>query len=549
MSKMAMHFPLATTATDHPPVFVSVLACQDWLAGVPMANSGAAQVMLLKQINALNAYTVTATDRLAMLEILRPTVSDVQDEMAKNFACKPLPLTPPEQAALDGTLALWHAMLNGYLRLINSAESDASLAGERARIIQRALAVCCEWQLDLCRGALLPGGDYWSVLHKILAVGEKMNVLSQSVDDGPRHGSTLTSPLAAYGEAVMLYTANAFELLPRQLNWVARWSKRWGVKLALLQAAPTTVGNRALPIFVDLASDRPPCYFPKVTQEGRWLETTALRKSLKTRLALLEKGEQPSRLNMGEDCTQPAAGQLLLRAYQRWCKGGSPRKQERKSASGNCEFIVSLNAVHYYLSGRQAFRPPMLDDQALRRDREALATFGETRRKDSDFSEQAGFDIESWSLTDDWQLLDQSSSGLRLSRPLKEGLRIGVGQLVAVKLAGSSNFVLGTVRWALQSPAGESAAMLSTGIELYPGLAQPMAVRGGDPGTREGFRQGLRLPAVTALSVPETLIVPYGTYRVGRPVEVMTQGKPEKFKLDHVLDRTQEFERCTFTAL
>ena len=289
-----------------------------------MANSGAAQVMLLKQINALNAYTVTATDRLAMLEILRPTVSDVQDGQE---IC--LQAAAADAAGASG--AGWHAgalarMLNGYLRLINSAESDASLAGERARIIQRALAVCCEWQLDLCRGALLPGGDYWSVLHKILAVGEKMNVLSQSVDDGPRHGSTLTSPLAAYGEAVMLYTANAFELLPRQLNWVARWSKRWGVKLALLQAAPTTVGNRALPIFVDLASDRPPCYFPKVTQEGRWLETTALRKSLKTRLALLEKGEQPSRLNMGEDCTQPAAGQLLLRAYQRWCKGGSPRK-------------------------------------------------------------------------------------------------------------------------------------------------------------------------------------------------------------------------------
>lgn len=546
---MTIHFPLPSTSIDHPPAFVSVLSCQDWLAGVPLANSAAAQVMLLKQINALNAYTLTATDRLAMLETLRPTVSDVQDEMAKKFACKPLPLTPPEQAALDGTIALWHAVLNGYLRLINCAESEPSLTEERARIIQRALAVCCDWQLDLCRGALLPGSDYWSVLHKILAIGEKMAVLSLSVDDGPRHGSTLTSPLAAYGEAVMLFTANAFELLPRQLNWVARWSKRWGVKLALLQSAPTTVGNRALPIFVDLASDRPPCYFPKEAQEGRWLETTALRKSLKTRLALLEKGEQPSRLNMGEDCTQPAAGQLLLRAYQRWCKGGSPRKQERKSTTGTCEFIVSLNAAHYYLSGRQVFQPPMLDDQALRRDREALATFGEARRKNSDFSEQQGFDIESWSLTADWQLLDQSTSGLRLARPLKEGLRVGVGQLVAVKLAGSSQFVLGTVRWALQTLPTDGPAMLSTGIELYPGIAQPIAVRGGDPGTREAFRQGLRLPSVAALSVPETLIVPYGTYRVGRPIEILAQGQTEKIKLAHVLDRTQEFERCTYTAI
>lgn len=546
-----MMFPLPPTATDHPPAFLTVLACQDWLAGVPLANAGEAQVMLLRQINALNAHTLPASDRLALLETLRPTVIDVQDEVAKKFACKPLPLTPTEQAALDGALALWQALLNGYLRLLNQVNDDAALAGERARIVQRALAVCCEWQLDLCRGALLPDGRYWSHLHKILAVGERLGVLGESVDDAPRHGSTLTSPLAAYGEAVLLFTANAFELLPRQLNWVARWSKRWGAKLALLNAPPTTTGNRALPLFVDIGTDRPPCYFPRDAVDGRWLETTALRKSLKTRLALLEKGEQPSKLNMGEDCTQPAAGQLLLRAYQRWCKGGSPRRQERKSANGNCEFIVSLPAVHYYFSGRQPFRQPIVDDQMLRRDREALATFGDhSSRRDSNYSEQQGFDVENWQLTDDWQLLDQSTSGLRISRPLKEGLRVGVGNLVAVKLSGSSNFVLGTVRWALQSPIVNSAvSTLSAGIELYPGVAVPLAVRGADPGTRENFRQGLRLPAVAAINSPDSLIVPYGTFRVGRPVEIWLDGKTIKIKLDHVLDRTQEFERCTFTAL
>ena len=49
--------------------------------------------------------------------------------------------------------------------------------------------------------------------------------------------------------------------------------------------------------------------------------------------------------------------------------------------------------------------------------------------------------------------------------------------------------------------------------------------------------------------MPETLIVPYGTYRVGRPIEILAQGQTEKIKLAHVLDRTQEFERCTFTAI
>lgn len=543
-----MTFPLPPTANDHPPAFLTTLACQDWLAGVPLANSGEAQVMLLRQINLLNGFSVSALDRLALLETLRPVVADVQDDTARKFACKPLPLIPSEQAALDGTIALWQALLNGYLRLLNLAESDTAIGPERARITQRALAVLCDWQVDLCRGALLPTPHYWAILHQVLAAGERMGVLSQSVDDAPRHGSTLTCALAAYGEAVLIFTANAFELAPRQLNWVARWSKRWGTKLALLTSASAGTGSRALPIFVDLGSDRPPCYFPKDAQQGRWLDTTALRKSIKSRLIMLEQGEQPSRLNMGEDCTQPAAGQLLTRVYQRWCKGGSPRRQERKSASGDCDFIVGLNAVHYYLSGREPFRPPMLDDSALRRDREAMATFGDTRRKAEAYSAEQGFDIEHWALTADWQLLDESTSGLRLARPLKEGVRVGAGNLVAAKLTGSSQFVLGTVRWALQSPAVDGPSTLSIGVELYPGMALPVAVRGADHGTREPFRQGMRLPAMPTLSVPETVVLPYGTYRLGRIIELWVDGVTTRLKLEHVLDRTPEFERCTFVS-
>jgi cyclic-di-GMP-binding protein len=543
-----MTFPLPPTASDHPPVFLSTLACQDWLAGVPLANSGEAQVMLLRQLNLLNGYSIAALDRLQLLETLRPIVIDVQDDMARKFACKPLPLNPSEQAALDGTIALWSALLNGYLRLINLAQSDNSLHLERARITQRALAVLCDWQVDLCRGALLPPPSYWQMLHRLLATGERMGVLGTSIDDACRHGSTLTCPLAAYSEAVLLHTSNAFELVPRQLNWVARWSRRWGAKLALLTDPPST-GSSALALCVDLSTDRPPRHFIKDAQDGRWLDTSALRKSLKSRLALLAQGEQPSRLSMGEDCTQPAAGLLLARVYQRWCKGGSPRRQERRTtsgSSGNCDFIVSLNAAHYYLSDRQPFRPPVADENMLRREREALATFGNAQHKAENYSTQHGFDIEHWTLTDDWQVLDESANGLRLTRPLRDGVRVGSGNLVAVKISSTGFFVLGAVRWALQTP-GQPGTTLSIGVELFPGVAQPVAVRGADPGTRENFRQGLLLPAVAALISPESLIVPYGTYRLGRPVDVWTDAGTQRFTLDHVLDRTQEFERCTFT--
>ena len=543
-----MSFPLPPTGSDDPPAFLTTLACQDWLANVPMANPGQAQVMLLRQLNLLQRFTLANSERLALLELLRDAVGDVQIDVAKKFAGKPLPLTPPEQAALDGTLALWQALLGGYLRLLEAAKSDSGLTKERARIAQRALAVLADLQVDLCRGEQLPNSDYWRTLYQVFALAEEMGVLVDNVADAHRHGSTQTSALGAFGESLLLYTASPFELPSRQLNWIARWAKRWGSKLGLLRAAPHDITERAMPICVDLAGDRPPGYQPHAGAGGRWLETTALRKSIRGRLTLLDQGEQPSRLHLGEDCTQPAAGQQLQRVYQRWCKGGAARRQERKSASGGCDFIVSLNAVHYYLSGRTPFRPPSTDDNMLRKEREELATFGQrSRHQDENYSDQQGFDIEQWAVIDDWQLLDQSANGLRLTRPLKGGVRVGSGQLVAIKLAGSSNYVIGGVRWALQDTLKTETEMptLSIGIQLFPGQAQAVAVRATD--VRDPYAQGLLLPAIAALKEPETLILPAGTFRIDRPVDVRIGDRTMACRLARIIDRANEFERCTFS--
>lgn len=545
----AINFGLPSTGTENPPNFLTPIACHDWLATVPMANPALAQSMFLRQLNLLHRYQLPAATRFELLETLRESVGDMQDDMAKKFAGKPLPLTPPETAALEGTLTVWQALLNGYLRCLAAAASEAELKPLRATIAQRALSIFASWQVDLCRGQQLPDARFWQLLHQVFATAETLGVINDLVDDPSRHGNTQTTPLGAYGEVHLINMASPFELPQRHLNWIARWAKRWGSKLALITAPPADIAAHAIPFFVDLDSDRPASYTPRSGGQGRWLDTTELRRSIKTRIMMLEKGEQPSRLQLGEDCTQPAAGQLLQRVYQRWCKGGAQRRQERKPATGGCEFIAGLEAVHYYLSGRKPFRPPTRDESVLRRERDEIATFGGiATHHDEHFSTEHGYQIENWALIDDWQLLDKSANGLRLARPLKVGVRIGNGQIIAVKLAGSLQFVIGNVRWALHETDSQGNASLAVGIQLFPGVATPVAVRGADHGLRENFRQALLLPAVAALNESASLILPVGTFRVGRPVEQFHDNKTVKLSLLAVLDRGTEFERCSFAA-
>jgi len=558
-----MNFDMPATGTDPSPAFQNAIACQDWLVTVPLANAVQAQSMFMRQLNLLHRFTLSPSERFAVLETLRGPVSDVQGDAAKKFAARPLPFAPHEQAALESTLAVWHLLALGYLRCFEAQCGDndgvlsksalsaqrnllagkPDLAAKAAAMAQRTLSVFADWLVDLCRGGQLPDATYWKKLHQILFAAETLGIAARAVNDPVRHGNAQTSALAAYAECNLLSAASPYELPARHLDWVARWAKRWGAKLALLKTPPEDIRNRAAPLWVDLESDRPASYVPQPASGGRWLETTELRKSLLARIALLEQGRAPAELQLGDDVTQPAAGQLLQRVLQRWCKGGAPRSHERHPASGGCNFIAGFDAVHYQLSGRQVFRAPSRDDATLRREREEFETFGDRSHRVENAGIEDKSQIENWEVMDDWRLLDESATGLRITRPLKEGVRIGAGLLIAVKTRDSQRFTLGNVRWALR----EGNDSLAAGIQLFPGEPRPVAIRIVESDkTQSTWRLAFLLPEIAALKESTSVVVPAGTFRLDRRIEILVDQQTKVLKLFRVLDRGIEFERCNF---
>lgn len=549
-----MNFELPPTGTEQSPAFLDAASCKEWLTTVPLANAVQAQSMFLRQLSLMHRYTLPASERYAMLEALRRPLTDVQEDAAVKFASKPLPLAPHEQAALDTTLNVWHELALGYLRcfdefcggsaappalaaLRTQCAASRELTSQAATLAQRALAVFADWQLDFNRGGQLPDASYWQKLHQIFFVAESLGIAARSVGDPVRHGKVHTSALAAYAECCLLGTANVYELPGRHLAWVARWARRWGPKLALLAAPPEDIRNRAVPIWVDLESDAPPGYMPKPSRGGRWLETTELRKSLVARISLLEQGRAPADLQLGDDVTQPAATQLLQRVLQRWCKGGAARRQERHPANAACSVVVGLDTVHFELSGRKVFHSPTRSDTALRREREEFETFGEHSQRAKGPSDKDEVHVEAW------HQVDESVSGLRVIRPLKDGVRVGAGLVVATRVADARHFVLGNVRWVLR----EDDTSLVAGIQLFPGEARAVAIRVIEPdGARAAWRQGFLLPEIAALREPASVVVPPGTFRIERSIEVMVDQKLLVLKLFRVIDRGIEFERCNF---
>ena len=554
-----MNFELPPTGVEKAPAFLTAAACEEWLGTVPMANVVQAQSTFLHQLNLLHRYTLSPTERFSMLEVLRGPVCAVQEDAGKKFAGKPLPFAPHEQAALESTLSVWHALAIGYLRCFDALccgnsgvfsapllaaqqaqiTSHPELAGRAAKLAQRTLSVFADWQVDFYRGEQLPDALYWQKLHQIFFAAETLGVATRAVTDHVRHGVAHTSALAAYAECHLLSTANVYELPARHLGWVVRWAKRWGPKIALLKAPPEDIRSRAVPLWIDVESDLPASYVPQPSNGSRWLETTELRKSLIARITLLAQGREPAELQLGEDVTQPSATLMLQRVLQRWCKGGAPRRHERHAANAGCSFIAGFEAVHFHLSGNQLFRASSRSDTELRREREEFETFGDRDNR----TESTGDKNHSHTHIENWHVSDESAGGMRITRALREGTRIAAGQMVAVKTTDSQRFTLGSLRWVLRE--GESS--LVAGVQLFPGDARPVAIRVMEPGAiGSPWRQGFLLPAIAAIKETASVVVPSGTFRLDRSIEVMVDQKPQMLKLFRVLDRSIEFERCNF---
>jgi hypothetical protein len=502
-------------------------------------------VELERQLDLLNGIALAAPVRLAILELLRTPVHSALADNRRDFADRPLPLKPAEQAALDASLATWMALADGYLLCV-----DASPAGEPgaqlALAAQRALTALAELQLDCYRSGRHVGAGHWRKLHRAYAAAEAAGVAQEAVTDMLRRGRSPATPFAAWGEALLLQLASMRDLPSRQLAWVAHWARRWSRKLA---PCDEPAAGRSAPLFVDIESDRPAGYRAAAGAGQRILDTAQLKRSLKKRILALEDGQSPAELGLGEDCVQPPARELLVQAYYRWCKGGATRKHERRRAEGPCVVIGGLEAAHFHVSGGMDLdrAERTLSDAEIRRQREEMAVFG--RLLAAPGAPESNHQRPGAQLLQEamefWRLVDQSPSGLCLVRPAKQaGRRFVNRQLVALRAPDMKTLQLGTVCRATIEPDDA----LHAGIRILAGEPVAVMVRGaGVNEMRSKAVPAFFLPAVSALGEPATVVLPSGWFKRERALEVLAQ--PErKIRLTRLVERGSDYERATYEA-
>ena len=528
------------TRPEQPPLFMTAAECGAWLATLPAGQPAQAQAQCIRQLNLLNRQAMDAKERLAILETLRSTVFQLQMEAARRFAHRPLPLSATEREAFEASRSLWLALFAGYLSCLDGT------ALEPARPTQRALATLADALLDTYRAGHTPTTEYWRQAHTLYAAAEQAGFTEHEVID-PRAGKHATSVRNAYVELLLVQAASPYELPARQLLWASRWARRWAGKVAIVTERPGKE-SQIYPLCLDLGSAEPASFKRCDGIRVRWLDTSELRASLKKRFHLLEQGAAPGALQLGEDCQQPACGLLLRQVYQRWCKGGAMRGQERRGVDGRCELVGGMDAVHYYLSGRKPFRQPgHASDDTLRRERDEIATFGRIAPiHEENFTREQGYQIDEWRVVEEWQLKDESAAGIHVTHAASDvAVRVGHGQLVGIRLQGSQGMQIGVLRWANVGNDDQVHA----GILVTPGRPEPVAIRSTDADTaREPYRQAFLLPAVVALNCLASVVLPTGWFKLGRILDI-AGGSCRQIRLLQLTGHGSDFDQASYEVL
>lgn len=527
------------------PAFADAAQCRAWLEQAPLTDAAQMMALFLRELKALNRAAISAVDRLDVLELLRGPIYEVQEAFSRRYIGKLQPLAPAEQAAYEAASTLWHTLVTGYMRCAEACfANEAQMRPKAALVLQRALTALVAEQIETHRVCRIPPAEHWRVLHQLYAAAEQFSATTHEIADGPHLRKLRGSPQDAYVEALLLGAASLHEHNQRHIGWVARWARRWAPKVGVLKTAPDAAGQ-AIPLCVDLGSELPAAYQASAEPGTRWLDTAELRRSLKKRLLMLAQGEDPAKLNLGDDCTQPACEQVLSLIYQRWCKGGAVRGAERRPTSGTCRFLAGMEGIHYYVAGRKPFQQMMPTDlKTLRREQEEIATFGRVAtHRDEHFSEQKGYAIEEWQALENWHMVNTSSTGMRIARPLAQnGTRLGHRQLVAVNLSDAQDWMLGCLRWTLV--AGEN---LEIGLHFFAGRPEAIALRGaGLAAASEAFRPGFLLPAVAAIKQEASVVMPAGIFKAGRVLETYASGRPGRLRVTRLVERGSDFERAAY---
>jgi cyclic-di-GMP-binding protein len=511
------------------------------ISHLPLANPAAAEIEIDAFLDCLYARPPAVQDYFTLLEQTRVPLAYVEEELSRRYQGRALPLGSLEEQAFVNVVEGWNKMGRAYAQIVGllPPEDDEPV---RLRNIATVLQRCLHYYGRVIHEHYsarreLPEG-LWTELHGYYATAEEWKVTELPIGDLLEGEEYTTHCMATYVTALLLDVANPYSLSTHDLALVRRWACHWA---PLVQIQALDSGSGTPPYVINLLGDcglQIPSKLELDPENVRQLDTIRLATQVQHMRLQLKQKISPTQLGLGQE--KPGhVNRLLERLSRPWAQECVARKFRRFEASGHAQVCVGVDAMHYFITGRE-FTQPDTARVYTRNEFNRIATFGQRIDPVETLKiRESQIDFQS----DHWEVVNHSANGFRLSRSVA-GTRMAFSQLLALCPHDGEHFLLAQICWLMQ----EADEALIVGIAVLPGVPQGIACRVTAPGGKlEPYRPCFELPAVPAIDEKASLIVAPGTYRPDRPA-TLHRDKPCEIRFHKLLQRGVDFERVTYSV-
>jgi len=498
-------------------------ALRDWIDHLPLANPNATARLLMAALHEMNQLRLDPAQRFAAMETLRPPCAQVVASLDRMVNADVFPLPPAKQqlgqqiSEFDRELAL------GYTALVYDICAPAgAVPFLRGKIVTAALVRAVQHNGALLYRAYLmyqaPPQGVWQLLHDLFQFAVAVRVDEKRIDDPLREGQPV-SVRDSYIQSLLFALSNPYRFTQKENSEIHELTRVLG---GYCELRPGRAPEGAIAVQVE--RDAGPGYLPEereVPHDDVWaFQISGLTRFLDNELALLPPGAEVVEFKPKGAARMKVGLELVERLTHTWT-GTAARGHTRLPAGHRLDCVIGLHSVHYVLCDNMDF------DAFLHSIRGVAISLRESDR------------IAAWTtsaapeaartMRTDVKVLDQSLSGYRVQWDRLDGVRVKVGELIALAPPTDDgepqDWMIGAIRWIRFIDAGAMEA----GISLLSRRALPVGLRTFDSHrVPRAPMRGLLLEPLAGEdgSSARTILAPHLFDRNANEVEVMRPADP-----------------------
>lgn len=529
----------------------SVRDLKRWVASLPKANLGETARLLYQAMQELNQLRTAASNRMQLLEVLRPEIHFVCRQLERYFVNQPIVLSERPRKVASLCQALQNHLAVGY-KLI-AVEVLPQTGRDRVQLLtislQRAIHSLCA---VLVRSTQLynptPDG-LWLELHQLHGIAVEQGMHRTQVRDDLAYHTKGLSAEQSYIVALMLGSARCNQMRQQNIAQLAHVLEPWSalVRLQSAQHASSLFG-------VSSRVDGPPRYRsmfkPEELTNLLGIDPHGLVQAIQAHLQRPAGSPPDERLAVPESLSID----MMQHVASAW-GDVAERSFQRTAAQGQVSLCIGMSALHYNLSGQRPFsellKHPAAERSAVYKLNNAAPDVWATAFDAQSLVDEDGllpsdkiefvrpvgaFQVEESTKpaekaypTYEVQMVNHSPGGFCLSWPEDVPTQLQAGELLGLQDGTSENWSVAVVRWVRQVRGGGT----QMGVELIAPYAQPCGLRllrKVDQSSE--YLRALLLPEISVISRPATLIVPRLPFQEGQKVQINQSGDEHRAMLN-----------------